>query len=70
MPFRLIGRVPSSQKGKRLEKATITHDDSATLTWLGDALEYARRRNQAKLVGHLEEVLDDAVFEMEIAARR
>jgi hypothetical protein len=53
-----------------LEKATITHDHSATLTWLGDALEYARRRNQAKLVGHLEEVLDDAVFEMEIAARR
>ena len=53
-----------------MERATITHDDSATLTWLGEALEYARRRNQAKLVGHLEEVLDDAVFEMEIAARR
>ena len=70
MPFRLIGRVPFSQKGKRLEKATITHDDSATRTWLYEALEYARRRNQAKLVGHSEEVLDDAVFEMEIAARR
>jgi hypothetical protein len=55
---------------KRLKKAAITYDDSATLTWLGEALEYARKRNQAKLVGHLEEVLDDAVFEMEIAARR
>ena len=53
-----------------MKKATITHDDSVTLTWLGEALEYARRRNQAKLVGHLEEVLDDAVFEMEMAARR
>ncbi len=58
------------RKVKRLKKATITHDDSATLTWLGEALEYARRRNQAKLVGHLEELLDDAVFEMEMTARR
>ncbi len=65
-----MGRVPSSRKGRRLEQVTITHDDSATVTWLGEALEYARRRNQAKLVGHLEEVLDDAMFEMEIAARR
>jgi hypothetical protein len=55
---------------KRLEQAAITHDDSATLAWLGEALEYARGRNQAKLAGHLEEVLDDAVFEMERAARR
>ena len=66
----LVGGLSSLRKVKRLRKATITHDDSATLTWLGEALEYARRRNQAKLVGHLEEVLDDAVFEMEMAARR
>ena len=52
-----------------MKQATIKHDDSATLTWLGEAMEYARRRNQAKLVGHLEEVLDDAMFEMEMAAR-
>ena len=66
----LVGGLSSLRKVKRLKKATITHDDSATLTWLGEALEYARRRNQAELAGHLEEVLDDAVFEMEIAARR
>ncbi len=66
----LVGGLSSLRKGKRLKQATITHEDSATLTWLGEALEYARRRNQAKLVGHLEEVLDDAVFEMEMAARR
>lgn len=62
--------MSSLRKVKRLKKATITHDGSVTLAWLGEALEYARRRNQAKLVGHLEEVLDDTMFEMEIAARR
>lgn len=62
--------MSSLRKVKRLEQAAITHDDSATLAWLGEALEYARGRNQAKLAGHLEEVLDDAVFEMERAARR
>jgi hypothetical protein len=66
----LVGGLSSLRKVKRLKKATIRHDSSATLTWLGEALEYARGRNQAKLVGHLEEVLDDAVFEMEMAARR
>ncbi len=64
------GGLPSLRKVKRLRKATITHDGSATLAWLGEALGYARRRSQAKLVGHLEEVLDDAVFEMEMDARR
>ena len=53
-----------------MKKAAITYDDSATFTWLGEALEYARRRNQAELAGHLEEILDDAALEMEIAARR
>ncbi len=52
-----------------MEQATITHEDSATQTWLIEALEYARKQDQAKLVGHLEEVLDDAVFEMEMTAR-
>ena len=66
----LVGGLSSLRKVKRLKKATIMHDDSATLAWLGGALEYARGRNQAKLVGHLEEVLDDAVFEMEMAVRR
>jgi len=66
----LVGGLSFLRKVRRLKQATITHDDSATLTWLGEALEYARRRNQAKLVGHLGEVLDDVVFEMESVARR
>ena len=66
----LTGRVSSLWKEKRLEQATITHEDAATQTWLIEALEYARKQDQAKLVGHLEEVLDDAVFTMEMAARR
>ncbi len=41
---------------------------NATLTWLGSALEYARAQGQDKLVGHLEAVMEDVVFEMEMAA--
>jgi hypothetical protein len=37
---------------------------------LVEALEYARTNGQARVVDHLEAVLDDVVFEMEIAARR
>ncbi len=66
----LVGGLSFLRKVRRLNQATIKHDDSATLTWLGEALEYARTRNQAKIISHLEEVLDDAVFEMEMAARR
>jgi hypothetical protein len=36
---------------------------------LVDALEYARSNGQTKVVGYLEAVLDDAVFEEGIAAR-
>ena len=44
--------------------------ETATLAWLVSALEHARSRGQTKLVGYLEEVADDVVFEMEAAARR
>jgi hypothetical protein len=44
--------------------------ETATLAWLVDALDYARSRGQTKLVGYLEEVADDVVFEVEAAARR
>jgi hypothetical protein len=44
-------------------------DRTATLVWLVSELEHARRRDQTKLVGYLEAVLDDVVFEMESAAR-
>jgi hypothetical protein len=44
--------------------------EQATLAWLVEALEHARSRGQTKLVGYLEEVADDVVFEVEAAARR
>ena len=44
--------------------------EQATLAWLVEALEYARSRGQAKVVGYLEEVADDVVFEVEMVARR
>ena len=43
--------------------------ETATLAWLVSALEQARTRGQAKVVGYLEEVADDVVFEVEMAAR-
>jgi hypothetical protein len=44
-------------------------DRTATLAWLVSGLEHARRRGQTKILGYLEAVLDDVVFEMESAAR-
>ena len=43
---------------------------NATLAWLGSALEYARAQGQDKLVGYLEAVMEDVVFEMELAVRK
>ena len=62
--------MSSLGKGKRLEVMVSTHDGSATQTWLVESLEYARSKGQTKVVGYLGAVLDDAVFEMEIVARR
>ena len=47
-----------------------TDEETATLLWLVSALEHARSRGQTKVVGYLEEVADDVVFEVEAAARR
>jgi hypothetical protein len=44
--------------------------ETITLAWLVDALDYARSRGQTKVVGYLEEVADDVVFEVEVAARK
>jgi hypothetical protein len=44
--------------------------ETATLTWLVSALEHARARGQTKVVGYLEEVADDVVFEVEMSVRR
>ena len=47
-----------------------TASETATLEWLVTALRYTRARGQSKLVGYLEEVVDDVELEVEMAARR
>jgi hypothetical protein len=44
--------------------------ETATLAWLVSALEHTRIRGQTKLVGYLEAVVEDVVFEVEAAACR
>jgi hypothetical protein len=53
-----------------LDPALVEDTDSATLAWLVSTLGHARARGQRKLVGYLEAVVEDVVFEMESAARR
>ncbi len=47
-----------------------TDTNAATQAWLMDALGDARKQSQTKLVDYLEEVLDDSVFEVEMASRK
>ena len=44
--------------------------ETATLAWLVQALEHVRSRGQTKVLGYLEEVADDVVFEVEMVAKR
>ncbi len=53
-----------------MELATGTHDVTADLAWLIEALEYARANGQTRVVDYLEAVLDDLAFEMESASPR
>jgi hypothetical protein len=46
------------------------YTETATLEWLVTALQYTRSRGQTKVVGYLEEVADEVVFEVEMVARR
>lgn len=48
---------------------TIGESEEATLTWLGNALEHAHTRRQTRTLAYLEEVMEDAVFEIEDARR-
>ena len=41
-----------------------------TLMWLADALEQAYSQGRVVLLDYLEAVLDEVLFEMEMAARR
>ena len=59
-----------STDGSTLDSALGRDTDTATLEWLVSALEHARSRGQTKVVGYLEEVADEVVFEVEFATRR
>ena len=56
--------------GTTLDSALLGATETATLAWLVRALEHVRTRGQTKLVGYLEAVVEDVVFEVEAAARR
>jgi len=52
-----------------LNSALVGTTEAATLAWLVSALEHARTRGQTKVVGYLEEVVDDVVFELKMKVR-
>ena len=64
--FRASEKSPAS---KRLEHTLLTKDNEACLAWLEDALQQLRPEGRAKDVGYLEAVLEEVVFEMEMAPR-
>ena len=57
-------------EGITLNLALGKDTETATLEWLVKALEQARSRGQTKVVGYLEEVADEVVFEVELVASR
>jgi hypothetical protein len=50
-----------------LNPALDRDTENATLEWLIEALAQARSRAQTKMVGYLETVADEVVFEVEAA---
>ena len=52
-----------------MDSALVSAAKVATLMWLVGALEHAQARGQTKLVGYLEAVVDEVVFEVEAARR-
>jgi len=53
-----------------LDSVLYGDTETATLEWLVSALDHARSIDQTKLVGYLEEVADEVVFEVEAARER
>jgi hypothetical protein len=51
----------------KLELRTNMDDDTATLAWLEDALRQAFELRRPELWGYLEAVLEEVLFEMELA---
>ena len=58
------------QERGTLNPALDRDTENATLEWLFEALEQARSGGQTKLVGYLETVADEVVFEVEAARER
>jgi hypothetical protein len=58
-----------STGGNTLSPTLGVDNEAAALAWLVGALDQARAQSQTKLVGYLEVILEDVVFEMESAAR-
>jgi hypothetical protein len=50
--------------------ASSVGDESVSLVWLEDALEHAYAHGQTKTLAYLEWVMEDVVFELEMAATR
>ena len=47
-----------------------TNGTVVDLSWLMGALEHARARGQTEVVGYLEAIADDVMFEMESSANK
>lgn len=51
-------------------RQTFTHEhESATMAWLEAALEHAYSHGQLRVLAYLEAVMEDLVFEEQIAVR-
>lgn len=56
--------------GSRLDPMLVADTENATLAWLEAALEHAYSHGQHSALAYLEAVIEDVVFEEEMAARR
>ncbi len=57
-------------EGVGLERKSGVDHDTASLVWVMSAMEQAYAQGQIKLVDYLEPIGNDAVFEIEMVARR
>ena len=53
-----------------MNRTLVVGTDTATLAWLEDALGCVYAHGQTNALAYLEAVMDDAVFEMDMAERR
>ena len=68
-PLRPTIRVLVYEGGNVLDVPKGVDTETATIGWLVNALEKAHEGGNESLVGYLEAVADDLVFEAESAAR-